>query len=390
MKNKFLFIALLISIFNFSQVKTNYSLIDSKIAKIPSNLCNSTTNIANYINSNFKTENDKIRAIFYWTTSNISYDVKNMFTDNSKESPQEKIENTLKTKKGVCINYAEIFNDLCIKTGIQCQIIQGYTKQNGRIATLSHAWCGAKINQKWTLFDPTWGAGYVNNGLFVKKINEFYFSTDPSKFIESHMPYDYLWQFLNYPITNQEFYDSKFQINKTKPHFDFATEIDKNLSLTENDRIWESRKRIEKNGVKNKLIQEYLSYKKSEQEVLNHNTSVEKLNEIGLEYNQAIVLLNEYINYRNRKFKPALADDEISRMIETPKNSLQKCQETIDALGPVGKENLSLLSSLRKSIYDALSSAKEQELFVKKYLSKSKTGRKSMFSSLTWFGIPLN
>lgn len=390
MKNIYLILFLFFSLLSFGQLNTSYSVVDAKMKAIPVKASFSTVTIANYINSNFKTENDKIRAIFFWTASNISYDVKNMLTDNSKESSQEKIEHSLKTKTGVCINYAEIFSDLCTKTGIQSQIIQGYTQQDGRIATLSHAWCAAKINQKWTLFDPTWGAGYVNNGQFTKKINEFYFNTDPSKFIVTHMPYDYLWQFLNYPISNQEFYDSKFQINKTKPYFDFTTEIDKSLSLSYNDRIWESRKRIEKNGLKNNLIKEYLSYKKSEQEVLNHNSSVEKLNQIGLEYNQAIVLFNDYINYRNRKFKPTLADDEISRMIDTSKKSLLKCQTDIDALGPVGKNNLDLQVSLRKSIYEALSATKEQELFVKNYLSKSKIGRKAMFSKVTWFGIPLN
>ena len=390
MKYYFLFFVLFFSAFSFGQVKTNYTLIDAKTAKIPSELCNSTTEIANYINSNFKTENDKIRAIFYWTTSNISYDVKNMFTDNSKETSLEKIEYSLKNKTGVCINYAEIFSDLCQKTGIRCEIIKGYTQQNGRIATLSHAWCAAKINQKWSLFDPTWGAGYVNNGQFTKKQNNLFFNTEPSKFIETHMPYDYMWQFLNYPISNQEFYDLKFQINKTKPNYDFNKEIERSLTLSETDKIWETRKRIEQNGIKNKLIQDYLNYKKTEQEVLNHNASVEKLNKIGVEYNQGIAYFNDYINYRNKKFKPTLSDDEISRMIETPKEILSKCQENIDSLGPVGKDNLSLAASLRKSIYDALKAVKEQDEFVKNYLSKSKTARKSMFSKVSWFGIPLN
>lgn len=390
MKNGYLLLILFFSLLSIAQTNPNYAVVDAKMNAIPKTATTSTQAIATYINSNFKTENDKIRAIFYWTASNISYDVKNMLTDNSKETSLEKIENALKNKMGVCINYAEIFNDLCQKSGIECEIIQGYTQQYGIIATFSHAWCAAKINKKWTLYDPTWGAGFVNNGQFTKKLNNFYFNTDPNKFIETHIPYDYIWQFLNYPITNQEFYDTKFLINKTKAYFDFNKEIERTLSLSENDKLWESRKRIEKNGLKNTLIQEYLSYKKNQQEVLNHNESLKKMNEIGDEFNQAIVLLNDYINYRNKQFKPTLADEEITRMIEAPKTALTKCQTNIDALGAVGKENLSTLSSLKKSIYDALAQAKEQELFVKNYLSKSKLGRKSTFSKVSWFGIPLN
>jgi hypothetical protein len=37
-----------------------------------------------------------------------------------------------------------------------------------------------------------------------------------------------------------------------------------------------------------------------------------------------------------------------------------------------------------------LAQAEEYELFVKDYLSKSKLVRKTMFTKVSWFGIPLN
>jgi hypothetical protein len=54
-------------------------------------LASSTDAIANYINANFKTETDKIRAVFYWTASNISYDVPGMFDLNVNETVQKKL-----------------------------------------------------------------------------------------------------------------------------------------------------------------------------------------------------------------------------------------------------------------------------------------------------------
>jgi transglutaminase-like putative cysteine protease len=68
----------------------------------------STDAIANYINANFKTETDKIRAVFYWTASNISYDVPGMFDLNVNETVPEKIAKTLKKRKGVCAHYAVV------------------------------------------------------------------------------------------------------------------------------------------------------------------------------------------------------------------------------------------------------------------------------------------
>ncbi len=390
MKKTILVFTFLFSILGFGQAKVGYALIDKKIAAIPISSTTSTDAIAAYINANFKTENDKIRAVFYWTASNITYDVKNMFFDNSNQTPQEKINIALKTKKGVCIHYAEVFNAISNKIGIKSYIVEGYTKQNGSVATLAHAWCAAKIDNKWFVFDPTWGSGGLYNGKFVKKINDFYFKTEPNKIIASHIPFDYLWQFLNYPITNQEFYDGKTQVDKSKKYFDFVIEMGKYESLSDEEKAGESAKRIEKNGVKNKLISEYLSSKKKENEVLKHNTNIEKLNAITTDYNQAIVLLNDFIYYRNKKFKPSLPDSEINKMIQTPKENLIKCQNSIGNIGPIGDENRSNLASLRKSIYDALAQAEEHESFVKEYLGKSKIGRKTMFTKVSWFGIPLN
>ena len=390
MKNIYLVLFFFISFLSFGQVNTGYSLVDAKMAVIPASSTTSTDAIAKYINSNFKTETDKIRAVFYWTASNISYDVANMFAVNFNETEQEKIAKTLRTRKGVCIHYAVVFNELSQKIGIQSYIIDGYTKQNGKVGDLAHAWTAAKIDKKWYIFDPTWGSGYVNNGRFSKKINNYYFKAEPAKIIASHIPFDYLWQFSNYPITNGEFYEGKIEINKTKKYFDFEKEIIKYNALSEADQLFDSAERIEKNGLKNAMILERYEGKKQQLTYLRHNTNIEKLNSIVNEMNQAVVLLNDFIYYRNNKFKPALSDDEISNMIETPREQLVKCQNDIYSVGSVGSKNASNVASIKKSIGAALAQAEEHSLFVKNYLSKSKIVRKTMFSKVSWFGVPLN
>ncbi|MDI5886768.1 transglutaminase domain-containing protein [Flavobacterium yafengii] len=390
MKNICLVLFFFFSLLSFGQVNAGYPLVDAKMAAIPASSITSTDAIAKYINSNFKTETDKIRAVFYWTSSNISYDVANMFTINFNETVQEQIARTLRTKKGVCIHYAVVFNELSQKTGIQSYIIDGYTKQNGKVSDLAHAWIAAKIDKKWYVFDPTWGSGYVNNGRFYKKINNYYFKAEPAKIIASHIPFDYLWQFSNYPITNGEFYEGKIQINKTKKYFDFEKEIIKYNALSEADQLFDSAERIEKNGLKNAMILERYEGKKQQLTYLRHNTNIEKLNSIVNEMNQAVVLLNDFIYYRNNKFKPALSDDEISNMIETPREQLVKCQNDIYSVGSVGSKNASNVASIKKSIGAALAQAEEHSLFVKNYLSKSKIVRKTMFSKVSWFGVPLN
>lgn len=390
MKKIHLLFALFFSILSFGQANVGYALIDAKMSAIPANASASTEEIAKYIIANFKTENDKIRAVFFYTTSNLSYDVANMFTVNSDETPQDRILKALKTKKGICWDYALIYNEIANLVGVKSVVIQGYTKQNGKVDTMAHAWCASKIGNKWYLFDPTWGSGYVNNNKYTPKINNIHYKVDPAKMINSHMPFDYLWQFMNYVITNQEFIIGKTQIDKTKKIFDFESEITKYEALPKMDQYFESAQRIEKNGIKNQLISQAYTYAKSSWNYERETENNTKFNQIVSQYNAAIVELNDFIYYRNNKFKPAISDEELKEKIESPKKKFLNCQELLNNLGKVDSGNLQNVNSMKSGLIGTLKQAEEQEVFVTTYLSKSKLVRKTMFSKVSWFGIPLN
>jgi hypothetical protein len=390
MKNTFLLFTFLFSVLGLCQSNVGYDLIDKKIAAIPIKSATSTDEIAKYINANFKTENDKIRAVFFYTTSNLSYDVANMFTVNSDETPQDRILKALKTKKGICWDYALIYNEIANLVGIKSVVIQGYTKQNGKVDTMAHAWCASRIGNKWYLFDPTWGSGYVNNNKYTRKINNIHFKVEPSKMINSHIPFDYLWQFINYPITNQEFIIGKTQIDKTKKIFDFESEITKYESLPKMDQFFESAQRIEKNGLKNQLISQAYTYAKSSWNYERETENNTKFNQIVTLYNTAIVELNDFVYFRNNKFKPTITDEELKQKITSLKNKFLNCQELLNNLGKVDSGNLQNVNSMKSGLTGTLKQAEEQEVFVTTYLSKSKLVRKTMFSKVTWFGIPLN
>lgn len=390
MKNYIPLLLLFFSIISYAQKPNPYQHIDQKIAKIPDSLSKSTAKIAQFINANFKKDEDKIRAVFYFTASKIEYDVANMLTINLNLKPEEIIQKTLETKKGVCINYAQVFNEIAQKLDIKSVIVEGYTKQNGKIDVLSHAWCAVYLNQKWVVFDPTWGAGHVFNGKYIKKINEQYFKSDPSKIIVSHMPFDYLWQFLNYPITNEEFYKGMTQINPSKPYFDFKKEIAFYENYTEPQKLITSSKRIEQNGVKNKLIAEHLKYKKDLLENIKQHKLYDDFNKAIADYNEAIKLLNDFVDYRNRQFKPLKTDEEIKKMIENPKTKLINTQYLLNNLGAISENNQENLRNFKISLTDVLKQVDEHEAFVKMYLSKDKNSRKRLFTQYHFFGMPLN
>ena len=71
-------IILFVSSFGFGQNAIKYDDIDRKMDAIPTDLESSTASIASYIFNNFSGTQDRVRAAFYWTASNIAYDVESL------------------------------------------------------------------------------------------------------------------------------------------------------------------------------------------------------------------------------------------------------------------------------------------------------------------------
>ena len=108
-----------------------------------------------------------------------------------------KSEDVLLTGSALCGGYAELFERLSKKLGLQCRTISGYTKGNswnGRVPTSSnHAWNAVKIDDKWYLVDSTWGAGHFEGKKYVKKFSNFYFLCPEYVLFYSHFPKDETW-----------------------------------------------------------------------------------------------------------------------------------------------------------------------------------------------------
>lgn len=390
---KFLFLLSLLTTPIFAQKNTTneFSIIDKKALQLPDSLTKTTDLIASYINSNFKTEKEKSRAIFIWVASNIQYDVENMFAINFYEKREDKITKTLTTRKGICENYASLFSEICSKSGMKSVVIEGYTKQNGFTDYIPHAWSATIIDNNWFLFDPTWGSGYINGGKFFKKINNAYFMTKPESLIKSHIPFDYLWQFLYYPVTNQEFYEGRIEENKNKPFFQFNDSIQVYEKLNHTDQLISSAYRVEKNGVKNAMIFDRLRHLKMEIEHDKQSKIINLYNSAVADYNAGVNDFNRFIDYRNKQFTPLKTDPEIQAMLDTPDTELKLAKTKLTQINNPDANTTNLIQQLTKSIDDASNHVKEQQDWLDIYFTKSKLGRKNMFyGKTTWFGIPLN
>lgn len=369
---------------------------DKRVLQIPDSLTKNSEGIAKYISANFLSQKERAGAIFVWITNNISYDIENAFAINFYANTNQIIEEVIRTRKGVCMHYAELFNDIALKCGLNSFVVNGFTKQNGFVDYIPHAWCAVEIDSEWSLTDPTWGSGYVRNARFVKQMNDYYFMTLPELLIKSHMPFDPLWQFLNYTVTNQEFYEGNFNINKNKPYFDYNDTLQKYIKQTDIERLVSSTRRIEQNGVRNSMIFDRLQHNKREieyiikkQEADRVNESVAVFNEAVNLYNDGINRLNEFIRYRNNQFNPRKGDPEIRQMLQEPENALNGARKKLNEIKYTDSNVATSVLQLNKSLDEAVTNLNEQKVFLNKYFNTSKVLRKSLFYKYTWMGIPV-
>lgn len=176
---------------------------------------NSIEELSNRIDYDFKTDLEKVRAIYNWIALNIEYDVFKTTVLNSPEffiyqnnddlnrikriQTIKQINKTFDSKKGVCVDYALLFNKICNLLNIKNELVYGYTKssvnQIGIIPTSkNHVWNAVYINNKWIMIDVTYGSGYVYKNVWQKKLNLDYFNASKEKLKLTHFPSKKIWQ----------------------------------------------------------------------------------------------------------------------------------------------------------------------------------------------------
>ena len=347
-----------------AQKATGYAAISKTMSRIPDSLTRSTRGIASYVNSKFPTQREQSRAIFIWIARNISYNFDSLFTNRYGETPSEVSERILRTRVGVCLNFATLFNEISNKAGIRSYLIQGYTKQGGRVDYLPHVWCAGYLDSAWYLTDPTWGAGYVYKGRFVNQVNNFYFMADPEDLIRSHMPFDPVWQLLYHPLTHQEFYKSYFRVDKNRPYFNFPDSLAVFERASELDRAISAARRIEKYGVKNDFIATKLRVLKGEIVYYRNKTATERYDSAVNRYNEGIIMLNRFIHIRNEQFQPVKDSLHFRQLLDSTEYHFMSAMQTLAGINAPEESIAVSVIQLNNAISGTMMILNEQKAFL--------------------------
>lgn len=203
--------------------------IDKRIANYPR--FDSVEQLGIRIQNDFNEDTNRVRAAFTWIAINLEYKrtLNEIFEPSKRllylseyvkkrqirKLELEKINAAFQNKRGVCIEFSLLLNELCTQFGLQSKVIPGVLKTSikdieGKTQFKDHAWNAVLIDGKWQLMDVTLASGYWNtrSNRFVRKFEDHYFFTLPKDFSATHYPANEEWQLVHEPIGLETFFSS--------------------------------------------------------------------------------------------------------------------------------------------------------------------------------------
>jgi transglutaminase/protease-like cytokinesis protein 3 len=282
-----------VSLSGYADAK-DYRYIDSIMRVCPVQQTRNVENIAKYIAKQFVSDSDKLRAAYSWVAQHLSYDISKMYAGLTYKFESEVVKQVLQTRKTVCFGYVVTFKAIAESLGLKIIVVKGYTKQNGRIDAIPHAWCAVKYGNEWRVIDPTWSAGYLSSGVFHKRFNDKWFLVRPADIIESHIPFDPVWQFSYFPVNTNEFAAGRKADSITSRFFSYPDTIKAIEKLSEKERlISENRRVLSMNDISNNMVVKYIDNNKMLVEHIVSNENVDVYNKAVSLYNAASSLYNK-------------------------------------------------------------------------------------------------
>ncbi|WP_181305570.1 transglutaminase domain-containing protein [Rufibacter sp. XAAS-G3-1] len=375
--------------FQANAQETGTSFVPSTVAApvIPTAQTKTTNGIARFVNSHYPTPHEKIKAIYYWLANHIAYDVVTLANMPLYYEKQALIAQTLTTRKAVCQGYAEVFQELCAKTGIPSYLVTGFVIPKGTNTPISHAWVAAQVSGQWFLFDPTWGSGVVENGKFTPRVNDRYFMVPPARMLQTHLPFDPLWQFQAQPMSYHAFISSrnsgtspKSISAKPKPAFAFLDTLATYAASSEKAQLTATIRRMAANQVIPPVVLEHLNHLKKNLTLIRQNETVDLYNAAVNSFNAGIDQMNQFIRYKNNRFLPAKTDLALQQMLSGITHKLQDTKKLLQQIKPIDNANLFLsLQNMKATLEQALVQAAKQEQFLEKYLKTPVNQRNALF-----------
>ena len=347
------------------QVWNTNGVFSSFTIAVPDSTSRSAAALATYIRNRYDAPKVQLQAIYSWVTANIRYNDDSSYYFNRSVDHETKIAATLRRRKGVCENYAGLFADLASRIGLTAYVIYGYPIGVSTRGNTGHAWCAVNIDDEWWLFDPTWDAG-IQGGFQ-------YFMVHPAVFIQSHIPFDPLWQLLEKPVNHRN------TAIKSKAIFHYKDSVKAFLQMDSLQQYLAIERRMKNAGANSEMFKLWQGYNRmhiaiiaGEQDMQLYNAAVDNLN-------TATDVFNSFVHYRNNGFLPQKPDAVIRTMLEPIGLLIAEANKKLEGMGLLTENFQYDPESIRKRLSSLSKRSEEQKAFLKRYLAAAPAERPQLF-----------
>jgi len=355
---KTIFFLFWISLAGFNAGAGDYSRqqVHRKVEQIPAKSEKSPEKIASYIQKHFENEEAQAYAVYYYVANALEYNFEESRRITINASREKIVEDALQDRVGVCQHYAELFHAIALEMDFRSVVVTGYTCQNGDVVEVPHAWNALEIDDKWWLFDPTWGSGYMTGNEYKTRYSREYFKVAPQKMIRTHMPFDPLMQFLKEPVNHFGFARGDFSETRAKS-WNAEKLLDDYFSKDDRERISAQMKRIREHGVVNEMTEKYYNFLRqnfrvheANRQIELHNQAIKILNNVVERYNAYAKAKNENRgNYPDTKENTLELLEILQKRTEYAGDILSKVKPTLKMQETYYK-NLKIIKDLKKQL----------------------------------------
>lgn len=353
---------------------------------IPDSVTGSSASMAAWLVAHCDNKTAILRALYAWMPSHINYDVVNTFQPGYYKDTADAINKTLQTRVAVCEGYASLYMDVARRAGIPAVLVSGYPLTNGRPDNASHAWVAVQLDNEWKMIDPTWGSGSVSNNKYTARLTWRHFLAEPHEYLKTHVPFDPLFQFSEYPLRHDEIRDGKWGGGTDQPVFVFRDTLAAFNKMSTLAKAENMAARITRFGVTNQLTSIELTYlvnqvtvERQNAGIMEQNRVADQINECSRLYNRLTNTFNDYVNFRNKQFAPSKPDQEIREWVDKMAQQSDDVEKKARKLSVTDPGNRRVLQEVLEANTQLKRRIADEQAFVTKYIKTGKMFRKSLF-----------
>ncbi|KAK5654854.1 hypothetical protein OQA88_6890 [Cercophora sp. LCS_1] len=192
---------------------TNYQVINlsqvDKNSRFITNLPPQTTAItlaATYVCRPYRSDVQRLRAIFTWVSENIRWE-----EDFEGQVDSRRV---LQTKRGSAEEYAVLVLEMCAAAGLTCEIVRGYLKTPGEIPDVNivprsnHWWNAVLVDNEWRMMDCCLASpSYPRRGQYStwssSSADPWWFLARPTEICWTHIPEHHAQQHICPPVAHE-------------------------------------------------------------------------------------------------------------------------------------------------------------------------------------------